>query len=146
MKKEHPITFGNLITDEEAASNYGFVYLVVVTKNPSEFHNMNNVFYYVGSKSFKDSSWKTYITSSEHCKPLVRASQEFPEYVQCRFHILELVDERHFGGKPGNMLKARETKYIHDYYNRFGSKQTLNICAGRRSLRTGKVLIHSRKH
>lgn len=141
-----PITFGKLVTQEQIASNYGFVYLVVVTYNPDAVYKLtSNVKYYVGSKSFKDANWRTYITSSKICQKLILVSQMHPDLVKCEFHILELVDERHFTGKPGNLLLSRETKYIYDYFNRFGKEKIINVgVAGGKSLRTGKSLRKKR--
>jgi len=67
MKRQpKPITFGNIISDEEAKNNYGFVYKILFDDGS----------YYIGQKSFKaKSSWTTYQSSQGHIKQLLKTNE-----------------------------------------------------------------------
>lgn len=60
--KSNNLTFGNLISDEDSAKYYGFIYLIEV-----------NGLKYIGQKSFnKGTNWKTYCSSSKEIKEMLK--------------------------------------------------------------------------
>ncbi len=65
-RRPKPITFGNIISDEEAKNNYGFIYKILFDDGS----------YYIGQKSFKaKASWITYQSSQSHIKQLLKTNE-----------------------------------------------------------------------
>lgn len=94
QQKILPVTFGNLITDDEVKHNHGFVYMVKV--------QVNGVYkLYIGQKSFSEAKnpWQTYTTSSLIVKSMIKGG------MSVEYAVLQLC-------KTKQELNSAESKYI----------------------------------
>ena len=92
-KSKKSITFGNLISENEASKHIGFVYFAL----------LNDRCVYVGSKQFTHGAdWRTYTTSSKVVK------QRIKEGCSVTWKVLEFVDS-------SNRIKGIESKWIYMY-------------------------------
>lgn len=94
QKQNKPDTFGNLITQDEARTHSGFVYMVKVLVN-------GTYKLYVGQKSFTEvkNPWQTYTTSSKIVKSMIKSG------MPVEYAVLQLC-------KTKTELNACESKYI----------------------------------
>ncbi len=94
QKQPLPVTFGNLITDDEVKHNHGFVYMVKV--------QVNGVYkLYIGQKSFAETKnpWQTYTTSSLIVKSMIKGG------MPVEYAVLQLC-------RTKSELNASESKFI----------------------------------
>jgi hypothetical protein len=90
-RSKKPLTFANLITEDEASKHYGFIYLAMV----------NGKSYYVGSKELHNTKdWRTYTSSSEYVKDHIKKGSTVT------WKVLEYVNNSTF-------LRSTESKWIY---------------------------------
>ena len=123
-KKELPITFGNLITEDEVKHNHGFVYMVKVQVN-----GVNKL--YIGQKSFSETKnpWQTYTTSSLIVKSMIKGG------MSVEYAVLQLC-------KTKSELNASESKYIVSTWKKLADlgKMFLSLNFAVNKVKRGRIL------